>query len=407
MSQDLMHKVAAMHTIQVGDDTYLSYDAVLTETANHLFSDGPQSESDFQQITEQAGRLLTQLGYGSPVTLNPPAVPFNQRGTYYRKMPQLDTVVVQAALDQLSTLCNSKPEHRVIAVRLMLNVAKRLGHTSFDHLETGLREHITNQVTKLAADLGWTFYDSGIFAKPRPFDTDKAKTAVSTHLTKTDGPVWHSDLLNTAVSAGYGHSFYYLEEPDPAIEEIIQTTLIAHNYETTADNDCYRPKLPVLPTDTQPQLLDGLRQLQIYSIDDKHNRDMLHVDEVQHVLNQVLGQSTTEYQFQRFLSAGPLANALIQLGYERDTTTLPTSEIRPFSTRFQTPNLYHPFLRKEVVAATNDPPQMLHLADGMTVHAPIITLDDDEETIVALQMIGPEQSVKANWAALMGGGKTN
>ncbi len=50
---------------------------------------------------------------------------------------------------------------------------------------------------------------------------------------------------------------------------------------------------------------------------------------------------------------------------------------------------------------------MLHLADGMIVHAPIITLDDDEETIVALQMIGPEQAVKANWAALMGGGKTN
>ncbi len=85
---------------------------------------------------------------------------------------------MQAALAQLSTLCNSKPEHRVIAVRLMLNVAKRLGHTSFDHLETGLREHIASQVTAITADLGWTFYDSGLFAKPLPFDSGKAKTAV-------------------------------------------------------------------------------------------------------------------------------------------------------------------------------------------------------------------------------------
>jgi hypothetical protein len=42
----------------------------------------------------------------------------------------------------------------------------------------------------------------------------------------------------------------------------------------------------------------------------------------------MLGHSTTEYRFQRFLADGPLANALIQLGYERKITTLPADEIR-------------------------------------------------------------------------------
>ncbi len=87
MSQDLMQKITAISPVQVGEDTYLSYDAVLTEVANHLFPDGPQSEADFQQVIALVRSMLSQLGFGSPVTLNPPAVPFNQRGTYYRKMP--------------------------------------------------------------------------------------------------------------------------------------------------------------------------------------------------------------------------------------------------------------------------------------------------------------------------------
>jgi hypothetical protein len=77
----------------------------------------------------------------------------------------------------------------------------------------------------------------------------------------------------------YVHTFYYLEEPDPAIEEIVRAVVTAHNYETTADNDFYRPRLPILSANAQ-QLLDGLRQLPIYSIDDKHNWDMMDVDEV-------------------------------------------------------------------------------------------------------------------------------
>ncbi len=55
----------------------------------------------------------------------------------------------------------------------------------------------------------------------------------------------------------------------------------------------------------------------------------------------------------------------------------------------------------------SDVPDMIQLTAGMPVHAPVITLDEDEETIIALQMLGHEQAVKSNWAALMGGGKVN
>lgn len=45
------------------------------------------------------------------------------------------------------------------------------------------------------------------------------------------------------------------------------------------------------------------------------------------------------------------------------------------------------------------------LALGMSVNAPLLLLDEAEETIVAAQLLGVPQAVNANWAALMGGGK--
>jgi hypothetical protein len=63
-------------------------------------------------------------------------------------------------------------------------------------------------------------------------------------------------------------------------------------------------------------------------------------------------------------------------------------------------------LLKEVRVG-QDPNKKLSLASGLAVHVPALTIDDDEHTLVYLEMLGPKQSVKANWAALVGGGKVH
>ncbi|MCP5096741.1 MAG: hypothetical protein GY943_14405 [Chloroflexi bacterium] len=55
----------------------------------------------------------------------------------------------------------------------------------------------------------------------------------------------------------------------------------------------------------------------------------------------------------------------------------------------------------------SDVPDLIQLTAGMPVHAFVITLDEGEETIIALQMLGHEQAIKSNWAAMIGGGKVN
>ena len=44
----------------------------------------------------------------------------------------------------------------------------------------------------------------------------------------------------------------------------------------------------------------------------------------------------------------------------------------------------------------------ISLAQGLSVYAPALAIDDGEDTLAYLEMVGPKQSVKANWAALVG-----
>lgn len=49
----------------------------------------------------------------------------------------------------------------------------------------------------------------------------------------------------------------------------------------------------------------------------------------------------------------------------------------------------------------------LSIGTAPLISTPILVLDEENETIVAIQMLGVSQSVNANWAALMGGGKSD
>ncbi|MBX3060435.1 MAG: hypothetical protein KF770_28585 [Anaerolineae bacterium] len=49
----------------------------------------------------------------------------------------------------------------------------------------------------------------------------------------------------------------------------------------------------------------------------------------------------------------------------------------------------------------------LGLGTAPLIHAPVVVVDKQEQSIVALQLLGASQAVNANWAALMGGGKSH
>lgn len=82
----LSERIAALPTIQVGGQRYLSYQAVTDAVAALLFPDVAPAEigaDEYRQILEQAEAVCRALGYTAVEKLVPPAVPFSAMGLYW------------------------------------------------------------------------------------------------------------------------------------------------------------------------------------------------------------------------------------------------------------------------------------------------------------------------------------
>jgi hypothetical protein len=86
----LKTQIAALPTIQVDGETYLSYQAVTNTVAAFLFPQGPPTHPTdqmdsigYQRVLEMADTICRELGYTSVVKLAPPTVPFSEMGLYW------------------------------------------------------------------------------------------------------------------------------------------------------------------------------------------------------------------------------------------------------------------------------------------------------------------------------------
>jgi hypothetical protein len=86
----LSERIAALPTIQVGGQRYLSYQAVTDAVAAFLFPGVAPAEigaDDHRQILEQAEAVCRALGFNSVEKLVPLAAPFPAMGLYWAQRP--------------------------------------------------------------------------------------------------------------------------------------------------------------------------------------------------------------------------------------------------------------------------------------------------------------------------------
>ncbi len=122
------------------------------------------------------------------------------------------------------------------------------------------------------------------------------------------------------------------------------------------------------------------------------------------VLTAVIGQNQpiSEWQAEQLVKDGRISQALRQLGYQTELTWCQPYHFQPKLIGHDAQQV----ILKEV-RVKNDPTKKLSLAKGLAVFTPALAIDDVDDTLVYLEMIGAKQSVKANWAALVGGGKVH
>ncbi|MAU00680.1 MAG: hypothetical protein CL608_26345 [Anaerolineaceae bacterium] len=398
--QAILDGLNAIETVAVGQDVYLPSNEALQVVAAVLYPDGIQTEAAYQTVCDVTEKACAHIGYGSEVELGPPAVPFSARGSYRKRYPPVDEQMVLAEL-ALAGTSSTHPRQEVACTILWNKGGIDVYGRHWSKLTAAEQNQIQTQVDAIAEQDGWEKDDSaaaGSYTKPLPVDEAIARSRLDELLRRENGrPVLVSSVVYQAQLGAYGRGFYS-NELMLKLQTIISETLQAHGYRPTPQDGEYRPLPVTLAAAAETNLQEKLAALS--PVMTEFGQALLLRD----VLTAVIGrdQAISEWQAEQLVQDGRIGQALRQLGYQTELTWCQPYHFQPKLGDDRT----HQVIFKEV-RVKNDPTRKLSLANGLAVFTPAIAIDDVDETLVYLEMIGAKQSVKANWAALVGGGKVH
>jgi len=396
--QAILDGLNAIETMTVGGDVYLPSNESLQVVAAVLYPDGIQTEAAYQTVCQVTKKACAHLGYGGEVELGPPAVPFARRGAYRQKYPPVDARLVRDEL-HLAGTGSSFPRQEIACTILWNKAGLTVYGRHWSKLTAAEQSLIQTQVDTIAEQAGWEKDNAtatGSYTKPLPVDEATARSRLDDLLRRENGrPVLVSSVIYQAQLGAYGRGFYS-NDLAPVLQTIVSETLQAHGYRPTPQDGEYRPLPVTLAAAAETNLQEKLAALS--PVMTELGQALLLRD----VMDALGVTSISEWQAEQLVADGRVSQALRQLGYQTELTWCQPYHFRPKRDDHEAKRV----ILKEV-RVKNDPARKLSLAQGLAVLTPALAIDDVDETLVYLEMVGAKQSVKANWAALVGGGKVH
>ena len=92
--QAILDGLNAIEPLAVDGDGFLSSHTALQIVATVLYPSGIQSKAAYETVCSVTERACAYIGYGDAITLEPPTVPFAQRGQYRRRYPPVDPQLI-------------------------------------------------------------------------------------------------------------------------------------------------------------------------------------------------------------------------------------------------------------------------------------------------------------------------
>ena len=321
---------------------------------------------------------------------------FNKRGVYRKKYPPLDAQLVIAALND-ANVSRDSPQKRIAARNVWNQVAWEIYNRSLNALSPVEQKQVETQVDTIARSAGWqieTVHATIYYVQPLLPDIEKARQAMTAVISEAEGaPIYRSRLLLHAQTGAYGQQFYE-QEIAPELEACLGQLLAEAGYDAQFKDGEYQPLPLTLPDNAEEQLrqlLSAIPKRQTQAGTALLFRDVLDV------MQETFGLPTlSEWQVEQLVTAGVLAEALRQSGYQSELHWLQPYQFVPTLEGHGEQQV----ILKEV-RVQNNPSRKLSLAKGLPVYTPAIVMDSDNDNIVYLEMIGHKQAVRANWAALV------
>lgn len=401
--QAILDVLNAIETVAVGQDVYLPSNEALQVVAAVLYPDGIQTEAAYQTVCDVTEKASAHLGYGSEVELGPPAVPFSARGAYRKQYPPVDEQTVLAELE-LTGISSTHPRQEVAYTILWNKAGIDVYGRHWSTLTPAEQSLIQTQVDEITEQAGWHKDEgsaptaTGTYTKPLPVDEASARSRLAQLLSQENGrPIPASSVIYQVQVGAYGRGFYS-NELAPMLQALITETLQTHGYRPTPEDGEYRP-LPV-SFETEDEIDIAEKLAAIIPVMTEFGQALLLQDVVTAVIGQ--NQPISEWQAEQLVQDGRVSQALRRLGFKTELIWCQPYNFQPKLNGHDAQQM----ILKEV-RVKNDPTSKLSLAKGLAVLTPALAIDDLDDTLVYLEMIGAKQSVKANWAALVGGGKVH
>jgi hypothetical protein len=406
--QAILDGLNAIETVAVGQDIFLPSSQALQVVAAVLYPNGIQTDAAYQTVCSVTEKACAHLGYGGEEQLAPPVVPFSARGAYRKQFPPVDERLIRAELD-LAGVGSAFPQKEVAGTIVWNKAGLAVYGRHWSKLTPAEQSLIQTQVDDIAEQAGWRNENRAhtvYYTRPLPINEEAARRQLLDLLRRENGrPIAVSDLVYQAQTGAYGRGFY-TNELAPALQAIVSETFRANGYRPTPVEGEYRPLPLDLAVDAADNLADKLAAAP--TVTTELGPAILLRD----LLTAVLGteRKVSDWQAAQLMRDGRVAQALRQLGYQTELTWCqPLRQAQGGPYHFQ-PKLTGSEARQIIlkeVRVRREANKTLSLAQGLSVYAPALTIDDGEDTLVYLEMVGPKQSVKANWAALVGGGKVH
>ncbi len=408
--QAIVDGLQAIDVLRVGDAQYLPNDAALQLVAAVLYPAGVESEAAYQIVQDVTEKACAHVGFGTEETLAPPVVPFAARGGYRKRYPPVDAEAVLAELARAG-ISGLEPRWQIACVTVWGRASVAVYGRVWNHLTAGQQSVVSAQVDAIAAQVGWereSGTTAGSYVKPLPVDEEGARQRLANYLRENSGsPVAVNSVLFQAQLGAYGQSFTSRDLP-PTLAQIIVESLRASGYGETAVAGQHQPQPLQWDAAGLARMrvgLAGLTPVMTVKGAGLWLRDIL---ELAQEVTGVVGIG--EWQAEQLIEEGEVSQTLRALGYQAKLAWCKPLRPAPGAasqagTNGATGEAEWVILKE--VRVRHDPQRQVSLATGLGVYAPGLTIDEANHTFVYLHMVGVKQSVKANWAALAGGGKVH
>ena len=398
--QAIVDSLQAIPLLEVGDKTYLPSNLALEAVAVVMYPNGIPNEAAFRTLTDVTEKACAHIGYGEEVELAPPHVPFTARGSYRLQFAPISLDLIRDELAQVR-LSFGAPCYEVAGAIVWNHVAQERHKKLLGQLPDGQQKAIATQVDALVTQLNWHIESRGTeawYVRQAIPDLAQARQKGGAYLARMEGLVCPADYLREQLLLGAYGRRYYITDIGPELQVLFAELLVEYGYSCSPGDDQLRPRPVDIPTAQESILHEALTQLTPVLTP---QGPVLRVSDILRTIQQTLAiPPLVHWRVQRVLSENPIAGWLQQMGYQTEMTSVRGDQLQPPGERGQNEQVL-----LKTIRVKQDNNKRLTLADKLSVLAPVLTIDDGEKSLVYLEMVGAKQSVKANWAALVGGGK--